>query len=313
VLARDGHETSLAYLRRQFDSSPDRREDLAMGLAQAPEEDNWPVLVRSLPVVEGVAAQEVLTKLATVDRAPETAEPLRQVILIGLKLGDSGAPLALKLLEKWADENAADPGQSWRPALAAWQQWFEDKYPDEPAPRLPEETADAGWSYAELVGYVSSGDGITGDISRGAAAFEKAQCIKCHRHGTRGEAIGPDLSTVGQRFQRKEILESIVFPSQVISDQFASKSVVTNDGLIYTGLVAPAGDDGVTVLQANGEKVAVSRDDIAETRPSRKSAMPEGLLNQLTLEEIADLLAYLSQPAKTATATAPRPITRRKF
>lgn len=312
VLARDGHETSLAYLRRQFDSTPDRREDLAMGLAQSPDGDNWAVLVRSLPVVEGVAAQEVLAKLATVDQSPETAEPLRQAILLGLKLGETGAPLALKLLEKWTDENPAEPDQSWRPALAAWQEWFEEKYPDEPAPRLPEETADAGWSYAELVGYITSGDGVTGDVARGAATFQKAQCAKCHRHGTRGEAIGPDLSTVGQRFQRKEILESIVFPSHVISDQYASKSVVTNDGLIYTGLVAPSGDDAVTILQASGEKVAISRDDIAETRPSRKSAMPEGLLNQLTLEEVADLLAYLSQPAKTATATAPRPGPRRK-
>ena len=126
------------------------------------------------------------------------------------------------------------------------------------------------------------------------AIFEKSQCIKCHRYGNRGEGIGPDLSTVSNRFQRKEILESVIFPSQVISDQFAAKTVVTHDGKTYTGLVGPTAD-GVVVLQANTEKVNVAKADIDEIVPSKKSAMPEGLFNTLTLAEIADLFAYMAK------------------
>ena len=125
--------------------------------------------------------------------------------------------------------------------------------------------------------------------------FEKAQCIKCHRYGNRGEGIGPDLSNVSRRFQRKEILESVVFPSQVISDQYAAKTILTTDGKTYSGLVAPAGD-GVVVLQSNGEKARIPQNEIDEIAPSKKSAMPDGLFNTLTLSEIADLLAYLNQP-----------------
>lgn len=88
----------------------------------------------------------------------------------------------------------------------------------------------------------------------------------------------------------------MIFPSQVISDQFAAKTVVTTDGKSYTGLVGPTGD-GVVVLQPNADKVAVAKAEIEEIVPSKKSAMPEGLFNTLSLEEIADLFAYLGRPA----------------
>jgi putative heme-binding domain-containing protein len=135
-------------------------------------------------------------------------------------------------------------------------------------------------------------------VVRGAAVFEKAQCIKCHRYGQRGEGIGPDLSNVASRFQRKEIVESVVFPSQVISDQFAAKTVVTRDGKTFTGIVGPT-SDGVVVLEPSAEKVNVAKDNIDEIIPSKKSAMPDGLFNNLTLAEIADLFAYLAKPPAT--------------
>src|SRR4029079_13112522 len=134
-----------------------------------------------------------------------------------------------------------------------------------------------------------------GGIDRGAAVFEKALCVKCHRYGTRGEGIGPDLTNVSSRFQRKEILESVLFPSQVISDQFAAKTVLTTDGKTYSGLVGPSGD-GIVVLQATAERVTIANSDIDMIVPSKKSAMPEGLFATLTLDEIADLFAYLGKP-----------------
>jgi hypothetical protein len=51
------------------------------------------------------------------------------------------------------------------------------------------------------------------------------------------------------------------------------------------------------VLQANGEKANVAKSEIDMIVPSKKSAMPDGLFNNLTLEEIADLFAYLGKPA----------------
>jgi putative heme-binding domain-containing protein len=133
-----------------------------------------------------------------------------------------------------------------------------------------------------------------GVAARGAAIFEKAQCIKCHRHGTKGDTIGPDLTNVHRRFQRKEILESILYPSQVISDQYGSQTVVTTDGQSYSGLVAPGSDGSVVILQANGEKMTVPQDEIEQQVKNKTSSMPDGLLNELTLDEIADLFAFLA-------------------
>ena len=125
--------------------------------------------------------------------------------------------------------------------------------------------------------------------------FEKAQCVKCHRFGARGEGVGPDLTTVRRRFQRKEILESILYPSQVISDQYKSATVVTIDGVVRMGMAAPQGDGSIVLLLPDATKVVVPKDEIDEVRDSPKSAMPEGLLNTLTLQEIAELFRYLEQ------------------
>ncbi|HXT60615.1 MAG TPA: c-type cytochrome [Pirellulales bacterium] len=312
VLGGSRDPAAMAHLREQYEASPERREDLAMGLAQAPSGENWPLLVRSLSVVEGVAAQEVLSQLARVDQSPEASEPIRQAILCGLKLGENGGPLAVKLLSQWTGEKPADAGAKWDEALAAWQEWFSENYPDEPAPELPAASAEAKWSHQELLGFLTGDAATQGNPQQGEAIFTKAQCIKCHRFGSRGEGVGPDLTTVSQRFQRKEILESLLFPSQVISDQYASKTIVTAEGRTFTGLVAPQGASAVTVLQANGEKVTVRKDDISETAPSTKSAMPEGLLNQLTLDEVADLFAYLGTTPKPTKITIQQPANRRK-
>ncbi len=91
------------------------------------------------------------------------------------------------------------------------------------------------------------------------------------------------LTTVSRRFQKKEILESILFPSQVISDQYASKTVLTTDGRSITGLAAQQADGSLIVLQSNGQKAPIQAADIEKIIPSKVSAMPEGLLNSLTL------------------------------
>lgn len=305
VLAASKDPVGMTYLRELFETEPDRRVTIAMCLAQQPHGDNWPLLVRSLSIVEGAVAQEVLGRLATVDQIPSAPEPYRQVIIRGLMLGDNGGRRAVSLLEKWTGERLTKPDDSVAASLAVWQKWFMEHYPDEPEPKLPVDSAQNHWTYQELLSHLSGPAAATADPVRGAAVFEKAQCIKCHRFGDRGEGAGPDLTTVSQRFQRKEILESILYPSQVISDQYASRSITTTDGRVFTGMAAPAGDGAIVVLQANAEKVLIPKDEIAEVVRSKKSAMPDELLNKLTIEEVADLFAFLQRLEKVETANLP--------
>ena len=219
------------------------------------------LLVRALPSLEGIAAQEVLTQLATVDKRPSDSEPVRQVILTGLKLGQDGAPLALKLLEKWCGKPEGPENQPWADLLAGWQKWYAEQYPDAPPAVLPKDAEGSRWTEQELLAALNGPEAASGLPRRGAVVFEKAQCIKCHRFGNRGEAIGPDLSTVGLRFQKREILESILFPSHIISDQYASKTITTVDGKTYTGMIAASGERAIIVLQASGQKTTIPRPD----------------------------------------------------
>jgi len=85
-------------------------------------------------------------------------------------------------------------------------------------------------------------------------------------------------------------------PSQIISDQYASQLVQLQDGRTLNGLVSPQPDGGVIVLMSDGQKVPLTKDKIDSLQPSKISAMPAGLLNTLTLEEIADLFQYLGTP-----------------
>ncbi|MCI0358547.1 MAG: HEAT repeat domain-containing protein [Planctomycetaceae bacterium] len=311
VLARSGDNDSQAYLRKIWEQSPDRRQAAAMGLAQNPTGDNWVYLVRSLPLLEPAAARQICQKLIDVEQAPEEAEPYRQAILLGLKMRkkndnkDGAAEPAIVLLSYWTGQELA-ASETEEKQLAAWQAWFSAKYPSEPEAKLPELAENAKYTAEELLTYLASEEG-RGAATRGSAIFTKAQCAKCHRFDGSGESFGPDLTAVSNRFSRKELVESLLFPSHVISSQYASKTIRTTDGRTITGLVVPGAAGETIVVEPSGNRVTLAERDVAETRPSKQSAMPSGLLDTLTLEEIADLFAYL-QRTKPAATLSRRPV-----
>jgi putative heme-binding domain-containing protein len=292
VLGRSGEAESFKYLRSLYIHQPERRAPVAMSLTQHPEGDNWPILVDSLRTVDSEAAKEILTALTQVDRQPDKSEPYRNTILLGLRLQANGGELVARLMEKWIGKTPYKPDAPLAEQLAAWQSWYATTFPKERPAELPKESQQNKWSYEELLSFLESREGKSGSPSRGAQAFHDAQCINCHRFNNNGERIGPDLSAVSQRFTRKEILESIIYPNQVVSDQYASK-LVTANGKTYTGIAVRKPDGGMTVLQSDGQKIELAAGDIEDVQTSKLSAMPEGLVNRLSLEQIADLFAFL--------------------
>ena len=293
TLARSGDPESLAYLRQVYEQQPSRRPVVAMALTQQPGGENWPVLVDSLKIVEGPVAEEVLTALARVDRTPIEPGAYRSAILLGLKSNESVARAAAALLARWTE--TASPTRS----VARYARWYAERFPNAPPAELPK-SARSKWSYDELLSYLQSDNGQAGDVLRGATIFRQAQCATCHRFDGEGDTIGPDLTTVAQRFHKKEILESIVYPSHVISDQYASQSIEVL-GRTLTGMVVPSDDEQtVVLLMSDGSQRRIPRGDIDEISASRLSVMPENLLNPLTLGQVADLFAYLQSQPRTA-------------
>jgi putative heme-binding domain-containing protein len=138
------------------------------------------------------------------------------------------------------------------------------------------------------------------DFERGRAAFAAAQCAKCHRFADEGGGPGPDLTGVGARFQPADVLESILLPSKVISDQYQTTEFITKGRDVVVGHVE-AEDDERLLIRTNpfaAEPVALPKKDIAVRRPGRLSMMPEGLVDVLSRDEILDLIAYLRSGGK---------------
>ena len=144
------------------------------------------------------------------------------------------------------------------------------------------------------------------DARHGEVLFRDALCSRCHRVGATGPAAGPDLTFVGRRFGRRDILLSILEPDRVVAENYRNVEVVTKDGRVITGRAVVAGDYRSQTLKIAtdplrpGEVVEIEKPEIDLHRLARTSPMPKGLLNPFTAEEIRDLLAYLEsglQPA----------------
>ncbi len=293
ILARAGDAESMAHLRKAWERDPFRRAAIAMGLSFQPAGENWPYLVRSLPILEGGAAVAVIDRLLTVEQAPNDGEHYRNLILLGQRLGDKGGDKASALLRYWTSEEPAKADIPLSDQWIAWQGWFRENFPDMPEATLPIPAENSVYKFDDLLKYLTTQDGAHGDVVAGAQVFNQAQCARCHRYGDVGESMGPDLTMLSRRFTKREILESIMYPSHVISSQYQAKKILTTDGRSLVGLVTKGGAGETVVLTQQGNKVSLQEEEIEEMAPSTVSAMPGGLVDKLTLDEIADLFAYL--------------------
>jgi len=291
MLASAGDEPSHEYLRQLWRNDPERRHLIALGLAQQPDGENWDYLVRSLNVLDGEAALEVCRQLKTVRVATDDPGALRQLILIGLKAELENRPFepVEQLLVHWTGMERPDTAA---PSMTPWQKWYMRTYPDRPAAELPSGD-ESKWDLDELVRYIESDAGRIGDAERGKTIYASAQCASCHRFGGQGDSVGPDLTSVARRFTRREVLESILYPAHVISDQYTSKKVLTLDGKVYVGLVSQDGRGMIAVRDSRNQVTRIDESDVDQILPNNSSIMPAGLLDNLTLSQISDLLAYL--------------------
>ncbi len=136
-----------------------------------------------------------------------------------------------------------------------------------------------------------------GNAVQGREIFFKSaglQCANCHRIAGVGSTLGPDLSEIGKKYTRAQILESILEPSKFIDPKFVTYLVETTDGKVLTGLLASKTDKEVVLKMAGDKEVRVPANLVAALAPQQKSLMPELLLRDVTLEQAADLLEFLA-------------------
>ena len=132
---------------------------------------------------------------------------------------------------------------------------------------------------------------LKGDAKRGAAVYEKT-CSKCHRINGIGHNVGPDISDTRAR-ARDALLYDILDPNRRVDPQFTEYIVVTTDGRTFNGLLKAESADSITLRQPEGREETIIRSDIEDLKSTSKSLMPEGIERDVTVEQMADVLAFL--------------------
>jgi len=138
-----------------------------------------------------------------------------------------------------------------------------------------------------------------GDAGRGKLVWDAsfagaAQCAKCHTVRGVGGQVGPDLSMIGKKGGKENLLESILFPSKAIADQYVQSIVLTTADVTVTGLVVSDTPQALTLRDANGKDIVIPKADIASQKKATTSIMPEDIVAGLSEDELIDLVAYMT-------------------
>jgi len=150
------------------------------------------------------------------------------------------------------------------------------------------------WTVETASKHSNGGQLRNANYENGRSLFHAVGCGACHRMAGYGGDIGPDVTSIRNKFDVAYVLESILDPSKVISDQYGSSMVTTKSGAVHTGLVVERGDDlEVYPPDPKGEPARMKRSEVAKIERVPVSQMPPGLINLLNGDEVRDLMAYL--------------------
>ena len=133
---------------------------------------------------------------------------------------------------------------------------------------------------------------MKGDAGKGKLVFEK-NCVLCHQVGDRGVNFGPNLSDVGIRLRKEQILQSILDPNAVVDKKYLGVLLQTRKGQFLTGLIDSEKAGKVMLRQQGGKVVPVAASSIVLKIPQKKTFMPLGLEKAMTTEDFIGLVEYL--------------------
>lgn len=129
--------------------------------------------------------------------------------------------------------------------------------------------------------------------AEGAAAYDKAFCGTCHTFGPLGRESGPDLTTIANRFSRSDLVRAVIHPSETVSDLWTVQEITKTNGEKISGTIYREDGREVVVQIPGASQVTILRSEIASRRESPLSSMPEGLLHNLSRDEMRALFVFL--------------------
>jgi putative heme-binding domain-containing protein len=137
---------------------------------------------------------------------------------------------------------------------------------------------------------------LPGDAERGRKVFYEASggvCARCHIIGDKGIDFGPNLSRIGAKYSRAEMLDNILYPSKTIAPGYQTFLVRTKAKTMYAGFLVSKSDTQIVLKDQERNLITLNTADIDTLLPQTISAMPEGVISDLTPQQAADLLEFL--------------------
>lgn len=141
---------------------------------------------------------------------------------------------------------------------------------------------------------------LSTDIKKGDSLFVKS-CSNCHRVGTNGNAIGPDLTGINKKFNKPELLDAIINPSAGIVFGYEAWTVNTNDGQSLFGFLISDNQQTLTIKDISGQTHVIRKSNIKSKQKQEKSLMPDPVSNGFSEQDLADVADFLmTRPGRTA-------------
>lgn len=134
-----------------------------------------------------------------------------------------------------------------------------------------------------------------GDAQRGQVVFAKTgECAKCHVVRGNGKEVGPDLSEIGGKLSRQAMFESILYPSAGISHNYETHAFALESGNVVSGIVVSQTADSITLKSSDGIARTFAKSEIEESKKLSVSLMPADLQKTMNVQELADVVEYLT-------------------
>lgn len=136
---------------------------------------------------------------------------------------------------------------------------------------------------------------LVGDAVRGKHVFEK-RCSACHRLEGIGHQVGPSLIAIKDR-SPEALLVALLDPNRAVEDKYLAYAVLTVDGRVLTGVIVEESGNQLSLKDSKGKRHDILRNQIEELHAMSRSLMPEGLENDISKQNLADLLKYMTEVA----------------
>ncbi len=139
---------------------------------------------------------------------------------------------------------------------------------------------------------------LRGEPWRGEQLFTQLKCANCHTVRADEPVRGPFLGNIAKTYRREQLAEAILLPNKQLAQGFVTNVFTLDSGLTRTGFVTQEAADKVTIRDATGQEIVIPKAEIEEREKITISVMPEGLVKDLTLVDLASLIDYLEWLAK---------------